>query len=228
MLTPDERSVWDDYLDLATPPNTPIAGQVCISKDIGYTVNQLAIILKTDPTIIERADGRLSDMGMITVANSGVRIVNNWGRYQSEYDRQKGYRQRLQGIVTPKGDGKDRKVATISTSISILKDIFNYWNDKKIMVHKNVENHKMAIDKAIRIKGYEPDEIKGAIRNYTVILKGEQYRWTYRWTLTEFLNRGLERFMNGDIAKANFLKDDYKDETDDQRLIKEQLRRHKE
>ena len=78
-----------------------------------------------------------------------------------------------------------------------------------------MESHKSAIEKAVRIKGYTPDEIKQAISNYATILNSDRYRWTYRWVLSDFLNRGLERFMDGKIAKQNFLKDEYIEESDD-------------
>jgi len=220
MLLPDERSVWDDYLDLATPPNTPIAGQVCISAKIGYTVEQLAITIKTDPTVIEKANKRMMELGMITVANDGIIVVNNWSRYQSEYERQKGYRKGLQEEVTHK-DNK-RRCGVDKDKDKDIKDIYIYWNNKKIMVHKVVDTHRTAIRAALS-KGFSTDEIKEAITNYSTILRSDRYIWTYKWTLSEFLKRGLERFMDGEIAKANFLKNEYRDESDDMRLLRKQI-----
>ena len=98
-LLPDERSVWDDYLDLAHL--SPIRGKVCISNDIGYTKEQLSKILKTPPEIIVRAEGRMKELKMIVVNTSEVIEICNWKHYQSEYERQSQYR------VTTKGYNKE-------------------------------------------------------------------------------------------------------------------------
>ncbi len=90
-LLPDERSVWDDYLDLATLG--PISGQVCFHAQAGYSPQQLSVLLKTPVEVIERANKKMEAMHMITVENNGIVVINNWKSYQSEYQRQKGYRE---------------------------------------------------------------------------------------------------------------------------------------
>ena len=81
--------------------------------------------------------------------------------------------------------------------------IFNFWNEK------NIVNHRKLTDKMKRkiksaLKDYKLEEIKTAIDKYDTVLKDEQYFWTYRWTLPDFLARGLEKFF--DTPVDNFLK----------------------
>ncbi len=211
-LLPDERSVWDDYLDMAAL--SPIKGQVCINSTTGYTLEQLCNIFHTPVATIARANKKMQELGMITVENNGIVVINNWKLYQSDYERVKVYKD------TPKDTKKD---TSKDTPIDIdnrnrkrikkyirkeYKDIyiylFNHWNSKKIIVHKyitdslyGVINHKLDV-------GYTKEEIAQAIDNYNTILKGKQYFWSYEWTLEEFLRRGLDKFMDLERAKRNY------------------------
>ena len=121
-LLPDERSVWDDYLDQAQI--SPIRSKVCISIEIGYTQEQLSIILKTPIDAINRAEKKLVDFDMIIVAKNRVISILNWSKYQSEYDRQ------LQYNVTDKSNKKklqkkDTKNLSVSLSDSVSKSTSN-------------------------------------------------------------------------------------------------------
>lgn len=103
-LAPDERSVWDDYLDLAQL--SPIRGKVCVAIDIGYTQEQLSKILKTPISIISRAEHNLLKLKMIEIDKNRVIILLNWKKYQSEYNRQLQYR------VTSKGNKESVPIDT--------------------------------------------------------------------------------------------------------------------
>jgi hypothetical protein len=51
------------------------------------------------------------------------------------------------------------------------------------------------------------DEIKDAIHNYDFILNSKEHWFNYRWTLKDFLQRGLEKFKDADVAYDNYLKE---------------------
>jgi len=97
-MLPDERSVWDDYLDMAQI--SPIRGHVCIASGIGYSFEQLSMILKTPVETIKNAERKMIKFDMINVDSHRVVEICNWKKYQSEYERQKQYR------VTTQGDNK--------------------------------------------------------------------------------------------------------------------------
>lgn len=80
-----------------------------------------------------------------------------------------------------------------------INQVFEKWNDKKIIVHKKLpSDFKSAIQTAIKNYGFE--DVIDRIDFYATILengieeKDRIYYWTYRWTLYEFLKRGLKKF----------------------------------
>ena len=84
-------------------------------------------------------------------------------------------------------------------------DIFNYWNTKKIITHNQLTD---AIKTKIQSKlneGYQVDEIKRAILNYSTILAGEEYYFKYKWPLIHFLQRGFENFKDFEVCSENYL-----------------------
>ena len=100
------------------------------------------------------------------------------------------------------GHTKDNK----DTIQKIYTVVFNFWNSQKIISHKKLsEDIKRAIKTALDT--YSERELCQAIGNYAEILKDEGYYFKYRWTLKDFLKRGLEKFLDLDIAKANYRKD---------------------
>ena len=83
----------------------------------------------------------------------------------------------------------------ISNIYNLISNIFNYWNNKKIIVHKELTNNiNKAITKALEI--YTEEEIKEYIDRYDKVLKDQTWFFNYKWTLTEFLNRkdGISSF----------------------------------
>lgn len=103
-LSPDERSVWDDYLDLSQI--SPIRGKVCIAADIGYSTDQIAKILNTPKDVVARSDKKMIKEGMISIDDNRVISINKWSIYQSEYSRQLQYR------VTKKGYKQNSRIDT--------------------------------------------------------------------------------------------------------------------
>ncbi|MDD4876426.1 MAG: hypothetical protein PHQ86_04760 [Dehalococcoidales bacterium] len=81
--------------------------------------------------------------------------------------------------------------------------IYNFWNEQKIIIHKKLTDSMIkAIYKSL--KDYEQNEILQSIKNYAEILHSESYFFKYKWNLDEFLNRGLSKFLDLDVAKNNY------------------------
>jgi len=107
-------------------------------------------------------------------------------------------------LATPKESIKER----LKKGIYIV--LFSVWNELRIISHKKLTaDMKRAIDSAR--KDYTQEEIEQAMRNYAVIVKGPEYYFDHRWTLAEFLSRrhsnNIERFLDLEVAKANFKKE---------------------
>ena len=116
--------------------------------------------------------------GRIKENNTGLHIVH-WEVYQAEYQRQE------------KLPNKECEL------------IFDHWNQQNIMNHKKLpDDMRLAIGRSL--KTYTMDEIKAAINNYTEILNGQEYFFKYKWTLRDFLKRGIEKFLDLEVAKSNF------------------------
>jgi len=89
--------------------------------------------------------------------------------------------------------------------INIYTPIFDYWNSKKIVIHKCLtESMKRAITRKVN-EGYTLEDIKKTFDNYEFILKDDKYFFKYKWALQDFLYRGFEKFCDLDTAKANYL-----------------------
>ena len=84
--------------------------------------------------------------------------------------------------------------------------IYNHWNNQNIIVHKQLtDSIRRAIDHAL--KENTKDEILTAISNYAEILSGGEYYFKYRWTLQDFLRRGIAKFSSLEVAKSNYRRD---------------------
>lgn len=99
-----------------------------------------------------------------------------------------------------------------NTSNNIYNSIFALWNEKKIFVHRSINDKiKRAIGGKLRDK-YTLEDICQAINNYATILQDDKYYWNYKWTLNDFLQRGFEKFLDFDVAEKNYLREKKEEE----------------
>ena len=89
-LTPEQRSVWDDVLDLAE--NCHDHGHLAAFKGVGFTLDQMVEIFNTPEPVVASALAKFKELDMLSLNSSGVLVVKNWVKYQSEYDRVKDWR----------------------------------------------------------------------------------------------------------------------------------------
>lgn len=106
----------------------------------------------------------------------------------------------------PTTNGK-RSIGKYNIDKDNIYSIFELWNSQEIIQHRKLtDDIKRAING--KLKDYSLEDIQQAIKNYTEILKGDEYYWTHTWTLKEFLTRGLEKFGDIDIVRRNYRIDD--------------------
>lgn len=108
-------------------------------------------------------------------------------------------------------DVQNPLISNISTLIS---NIFNYWNTKNIIVHRELsDNIHKAIEKAL--KKYSEEEIKTYIDRYDTVIKDETYFWSYKWGLAEFLTRkeGISSFTDEGTKWVNYCSENSKKQT---------------
>lgn len=106
--------------------------------------------------------------------------------------------------VESTGDEKNKNKA------DNIQEIFDHWNSKNIIVHRNMTDKiKRSIKSAL--KDYKQEEICKAIDNYATILSNsDKYFWSYKWGLREFLQRGIDKFLDFEIAASNYARDNNK------------------
>ena len=95
------------------------------------------------------------------------------------------------------------KETSKETSKEIYSVVFDHWNTLQIVKHKKITDRMKAALKSA-LQTYTKEEICRAMTNYAEILNGEDYFWRYRWTFDEFLRRGLEKFMDIEVARVNY------------------------
>ena len=89
-LTEAEQSVWDKLLCLAGLINKE--GAICDNDSRPFPHEHIARQLYTDLNLLEGTLQKCKDEGRVTENEHGVHIAN-WKAYQSEYARQKPYRE---------------------------------------------------------------------------------------------------------------------------------------
>lgn len=110
-------------------------------------------------------------------------------------------------------EGYSEKLEGSNTSISNTKDsiysIYDFWNDLKITQHRKL-TQKMKSHINARLEEYSVDEIKESMTNYKKILESDEYFWTHKWTLQEFMRpNSIIKFVTDNDPFNNF-KDTFK------------------
>ena len=112
------------------------------------------------------------------------------------------------------GNELDNVQNTLISNISyLISNIFEYWNDKNIIKHRELtEDISKAIEKAL--KTYKEEEIKTYIDRYAKVIGDKDYFWHYKWTLKDFLNRkdGISAFTDEGSKWVNYCEQSKKGE----------------
>lgn len=73
--------------------------------------------------------------------------------------------------------------------ISVFKDLIDYWNSKKIIVHNPTKELVETISKLATKKRMPLEALKIGIDRFAEVYLGNQYYWSHKWSLSEFLGR---------------------------------------
>ena len=110
-------------------------------------------------------------------------------------------------------DNKDklRKKSTDETKLNEIKEkdiyisLLDFWNSKKIIVHKVLSDTMKKKINAKLQEGYTLKDFKTAIGYYAQIIRDDKYWLEYHWTLDEFLQRGFLKCLSEEVINANYL-----------------------
>lgn len=232
----NDKSLLQLYIYLRSqakwkPTERIIDGQKAIIQPGQLTVGsrELASILGTSPTTAYRMLKKLEKLGEIeikTFKSCSLITLIFWPE-ENEKDTKSETPPRPEKS-TDKGQFRNTDETQMKrewntdetqmkTPIEINKDrnlykeyiytIFQHWNSKKIIVHRELTDSLKGHINA-RLKHYSVNEILEAIDNYDTILKGDEYFWTYKWGLGDFLTRqnGFVNFLTENNPFNNYRK----------------------
>lgn len=214
--------IWIKILCLASKSNEN--GNLMITSEIPYTSSLMAHKFKKSNTQIEYALKVMQQLGMLEI-NDDIICVSNWCKYQNNDELAKIREQTRLRVAKHR---ENKKLASCNDTVTLhcnenalisnisilISNIFNYWNTKNIIVHRELNDtiHK-AIEKAL--KKYSEEEIKTYIDRYDTVIKDETYFWSYKWSLKTFLTQGngISCFTDEGETWVNYLNRDNKKQT---------------
>ena len=107
--TPATRGIFVDLLALAGGGEFGDTGVISLKNGVGFNDLQLQKILKVSKSEWRNAKKRLISSERIAINPDNIITILNWKKYQSEYERQKIYRNpKLQKEVTTESNTGDR------------------------------------------------------------------------------------------------------------------------
>ncbi len=90
-LEPAERSVWADLICLAGECGKE--GKIIDNDDQPYPLSYIASHLNIPLELLSNTMTKCQEQGRLNLNGTGILEIVNWAVYQSEYDRQKPYRE---------------------------------------------------------------------------------------------------------------------------------------
>ena len=140
--------------------------------------------------------------------NNNLRQQRYYEKHKPNADNNKTFT--VPSSSTSSSSSKDSTTNTKrkdSLSVSPTERIFAAWNIEKIIIHSQLSSKmKTKINAALK-DGHAETEIIQAIKNYSKVLKGPEFFFKYKWSLENFIQRGLPSFVPAATPLVNFLKD---------------------
>jgi hypothetical protein len=109
-----------------------------------------------------------------------------------------------------RAEGEDRKGEERNgeNARDEARDIYEKWNQQEGLVHHNQFRPAMMTAATRALKANSEQDIEMAVELYAIVLGSNRHYWTQRWTLDEFLTRGLDRFLPDTQPLVRFLNRD--------------------
>jgi len=80
--------------------------------------------------------------------------------------------------------------------LALADSILEFWNSKNIQKHGRTSVLIAKIIRFVKKFAYTKEQLEDAITNYERILHSSDYFWTKKWSITDFLSRGVDRFVS--------------------------------
>ena len=100
------RGIWIDILALAGDSAFGDTGKIQLGEGVGFTDEQIAGVLKVKFSEWVDAKQRLVETERIRIHAGNIIEIVNWGKYQSDYQRQMPYRKLQKKVTEESYNGK--------------------------------------------------------------------------------------------------------------------------
>ena len=145
--TPELRGIWIDLLVLAGSGKYGDSGEIKITDQVGFLDQQLADLLQISRQKWATIKEKLNKTDRVIIKNGNIIAIKNWSKYQSEYERQRGYRH-SQGTTTESLENCNQKlqqeVTTKSTTGERDKRIEKENIEREGVI--NIDNKESVLD----------------------------------------------------------------------------------
>ncbi len=111
------------------------------------------------------------------------------------------------GTVTEQRWNNNKKEKKEKNDNKHIHDLFDHYCSKNIVNHQKLsEPMKRAIN--ARLKDYSFDELKKAIDNYAIVFASDEYWFTHKYPLADFMrDKDIRKFVEEADPLSNFKKD---------------------
>ena len=211
-----EREVMIGNKKILLKPGQLITGRKKLAEQTGVNKIKIYRILKCYENEHQIEQQKTNKYTVITIKNWHKHQANEQQNEQHLNNKRTTDEQQMNTYNKDKKEKKDNNI-----HIGIL----NFWNSKKIIVHKQTDELLESVGIIIRKNKLKEDNIKQGIENYSIVLADKKYFFKYIWSLENFLSRkkALPSFLEGGENWEN-----YKQKNKDNIAIQEAVKHEKD
>jgi len=185
--TPEVRGIWVDLLVLAGSGKYGDSGEIKITDQVGFLDKQLADLLQISVQKWVTCKKKLIKTKRVCIKNRNIIAIINWSKYQSEYNRQRIYRQ-PQGTSDNTPESSNLKLQPEVTTESTAGE-----RDKRLEIENKESIVSLSKEDVFEVYRKEvmesPDEISEDMENQLVLATE---RFTVPWVI-DAIREGVRR-----------------------------------
>lgn len=228
-LSAAEKWCWIGILLLAG--QSPIRGKLMLSDDKPMSENDIYRALRVSPKdkkSVFQTIKKMIEMGSLKWNDDCLEVVHFKDRqevFESDFiDYHKKKKEELSpdkvlkipeltpDFLQKEGRGEKKDITSPNGEVyspkppDEVRELFDLWNSLGLIKHRKLTGQMMRAVKAT-LRDFSAADVSQAMKNYATILHDDSCFFKYRWTLRDFLARGLEKFLDLEVALSNYRRD---------------------
>lgn len=193
------------HLAWSTKSDSVESALVTLCRDLAISENTARAYLR-----------ELSDLGLVETKRRGLGLPNLYVVHEPECEIEPQELrhgdadtadQETRDLRIPPSTGQEVRPNTGARAQN-LQAVTSTWKAHAPPLIEHRESYladaktRAAVERALRT--YPVEAVVAAVENYATVLAGAEFRWDYRWTIVDFLKRGLDRFVPEADPLRNF------------------------